>query len=134
MGYPKEKIIILNPDRGNGFDIGNVANSVATFILPCKLSVLQAQAWSNTAQTANSVISFGPTNTNTSAGNVTIAASASADAVYVDTLSAPAVFNAGTKILACVTDAGDSGEVAFVRLVCEYLSETVANQTSLIES
>ena len=134
MSRPKEKILVLSPDRGNGFDIGNIANSVATFILPCKLSVIQAQAFSNTAQTANSIITIGPSNTNSAAGSITIPASTSADAVIVDTLAIPYTANAGSKLLVCVTDAGDSGEVAFVKLICEYEPEVVANQSDLTES
>lgn len=130
----KGSILVLNPDSGNGFDIGNVANSVAQFILPCKITVLQAQGYSNTAVANAFTLTIGLSNANAAAGSIIVPDSASANAVYVDTLDTPFTANAGDKLLVCVTDAGDSGEKGFVRLLCQPESETVPNQANVTES
>lgn len=134
MGYPKEKILVLNPDVGNGFDIGNTANSVAKFFIPVRCSVLQAQAYSNTAVANSFTVTFGATNTATDSGSIIIPDSAAANAVYVDTLAVANPLAAGATVLVCVTEAGDSGEKGFVKLIVEYEPEVVGNSPLLTES
>lgn len=134
MAKIKSSILVLSPDSGNGFDIGNAANSVAQFILPCKVSVLQAQAYSNTAVANSFTVTIGLTNANSAAGSIIVPDSTSANAVVVDTLDTPFTANAGDKLLVCVTEAGDSGEKGFVKLICQYESEIVPNMANVTES
>ena len=134
MSRPKEKIIVLNPIGSNGFDIGNTANAVAEFLIPCKLSILRAQYFSNTAQASNSTAVIGVGNANSSVASLTILASAAAGQIAVKTMDPPSTVNAGTLYTVSVTESGDSGEKGFVQLLCEYEPEVIGNQSGLTET
>lgn len=133
-----EQLIVLKPDEGNGFDIGNTGANVAYILIPHKCVVERLQAWGNTAVANSFTISAdsydGSTQGAEDVGRIVVPDSASAFRPYYDVAGRGVSLKAGDRVLFQVDEAGDSGEECFVQLLVRLTPEVEGNQPRLIES
>lgn len=130
----EDKVILVFPR----IDLGNATPNVAQIVVPCKLVLnkVVAGVFTPLANSASIRVDTIVANTRSNAaiGTVVMPDASVPGTSYYNNNNAGLVINAGTILSLECTEAGDSGEYAYVSLECMNEPETEANQSNLVQS